>query len=125
MQGALTSMMQQYRRLGSSIPADTLLLFRLGDFYELLFEDAREAAGLLKRRADQTYHRSNAWRFMPRGAELYREADQGGRRVAICRAVNQAEAGFRCLPARSETTDPAHHLVEHSKFSSCAIFLQW
>ncbi len=47
MQGALTSMMQQYRRLGSSIPADTLLLFRLGDFYELLFEDAREAAGLL------------------------------------------------------------------------------
>ena len=40
-------MMQQYRRLRSSIPADTLLLFRLGDFYELFFEDAKEASALL------------------------------------------------------------------------------
>ena len=47
MQDALTPMMQQYRRLRSSIPGDTLLLFRLGDFYELFFEDAKEAAGLL------------------------------------------------------------------------------
>src|SRR5437763_4850272 len=47
MQDALTPMMQQYRRLRSSIPADTLLLFRLGDFYELFFEDAKEASALL------------------------------------------------------------------------------
>src|SRR6266566_3572176 len=47
MQDALTPMMQQYRRLRTSIPADTLLLFRLGDFYELFFEDAKEASGLL------------------------------------------------------------------------------
>src|SRR5260370_37219668 len=47
MQDALTPMMQQYRRLRSSIPDDTLLLFRLGDFYELFFEAAKEAAGLL------------------------------------------------------------------------------
>src|SRR3954468_24521961 len=40
-------MMQQYHRLRKSIPADTLLLFRLGDFYELFFEDAKEASGLL------------------------------------------------------------------------------
>jgi DNA mismatch repair protein MutS len=40
MRDALTPMMQQYRRLRGSIPADTLLLFRLGDFYELFFEDA-------------------------------------------------------------------------------------
>src|SRR5438093_6951400 len=47
MQDALTPMMQQYRRLRGSIPADTLLLFRLGDFYELFFEDAKEASVLL------------------------------------------------------------------------------
>src|ERR1700755_132055 len=47
MQDALTPMMQQYQRLRKSIAADTLLLFRLGDFYELFFEDAREASGLL------------------------------------------------------------------------------
>jgi DNA mismatch repair protein MutS len=44
---ALTPMMQQYQRLRASVPADTLLLFRLGDFYELFFEDAKEASGLL------------------------------------------------------------------------------
>src|SRR2546428_13381854 len=47
MRDALTTMMQQYRRLRAGIPADTLLLFRLGDFYELFFEDAKEASGLL------------------------------------------------------------------------------
>src|SRR5947208_17158119 len=47
MQDALTPMMQQYQRLRKSIPPDTLLLFRLGDFYELFFEDAKEASALL------------------------------------------------------------------------------
>ena len=47
MADALTPMMQQYQRLRTSIPADTLLLFRLGDFYELFFEDAKEASGIL------------------------------------------------------------------------------
>src|SRR5438093_11510360 len=47
MHDALTPMMQQYQRLRKSIPADTFLLFRLGDFYELFFEDAKEASGLL------------------------------------------------------------------------------
>src|SRR3954453_18903160 len=47
MPDALTPMMQQYQRLRKSIPADTLLLFRLGDFYELFFEDAKEASVLL------------------------------------------------------------------------------
>ncbi len=40
-------MMQQYQRLRASVPEDTLLLFRLGDFYELFFEDAKTASVLL------------------------------------------------------------------------------
>src|SRR5213082_1396203 len=47
MADAITPMMQQYQRLRGSVPADVLLLFRLGDFYELFFEDAKEAASLL------------------------------------------------------------------------------
>ena len=43
MADAITPMMQQYQRLRGSVPADMLLLFRLGDFYELFFEDAKEA----------------------------------------------------------------------------------
>jgi DNA mismatch repair protein MutS len=39
-------MMQQYLRLKAEHP-DTLLLYRMGDFYELFFEDARRAHQLL------------------------------------------------------------------------------
>ncbi len=41
-----TPMMQQYLRLKGQVP-DALLLYRLGDFYELFLEDAERAAPLL------------------------------------------------------------------------------
>ncbi|CAN5888797.1 DNA mismatch repair protein MutS [soil metagenome] len=41
-----TPMMQQYRELKARDP-DALLLFRMGDFYELFFEDAERASALL------------------------------------------------------------------------------
>src|SRR5260221_3789432 len=43
----LTPMMAQYRRIKSELPKDALLLFRLGDFYEMFFEDAQVGAQLL------------------------------------------------------------------------------
>ncbi|MCP4766318.1 MAG: DNA mismatch repair protein MutS [Gammaproteobacteria bacterium] len=39
-------MMQQYLRLKAEYP-DTLLFYRMGDFYELFYDDARKAARLL------------------------------------------------------------------------------
>ena len=42
-----TPMMKQYLRIKAQYP-DALLLFRLGDFYELFFEDAQEAARVLQ-----------------------------------------------------------------------------
>jgi DNA mismatch repair protein MutS len=41
-----TPMMQQYLRIKSQHP-DALLLYRMGDFYETFYDDARTAAGLL------------------------------------------------------------------------------
>lgn len=41
-----TPMMQQYLRLKAQHP-DILLLYRMGDFYELFFDDAKKAAKLL------------------------------------------------------------------------------
>lgn len=41
-----TPMMQQYLRIKAEHP-DTLLFYRMGDFYELFFDDARKAARLL------------------------------------------------------------------------------
>jgi DNA mismatch repair protein MutS len=43
---AHTPVMQQYLRLKAQYP-DVLLFYRMGDFYELFFEDARKAARLL------------------------------------------------------------------------------
>src|SRR5512141_1297539 len=40
-------MMQQYLRIKAQHP-DVLLFYRMGDFYELFFEDARRAARLLE-----------------------------------------------------------------------------
>jgi len=41
-----TPMMQQYLRIKAEFP-DTLLFYRMGDFYELFYEDARKVTGLL------------------------------------------------------------------------------
>jgi len=44
---AQTPMMKQYHAMRRSLPADVLLFFRLGDFYEMFFEDAKVAASIL------------------------------------------------------------------------------
>lgn len=41
-----TPMMRQYLRVKAEHP-DTLLFYRMGDFYELFYDDARRAARLL------------------------------------------------------------------------------
>jgi DNA mismatch repair protein MutS len=43
----VTPMMQQYLEVKRTLPANTLLLFRLGDFYEMFHEDAELGAKLL------------------------------------------------------------------------------
>ncbi|MDD5483908.1 MAG: DNA mismatch repair protein MutS [Kiritimatiellae bacterium] len=43
----MTPMMQQYRRIKAQLPPNTILFFRLGDFYEMFFEDAVEASAIL------------------------------------------------------------------------------
>ncbi len=43
----LTPMMAQYMAMRRSLPDDVVLFFRLGDFYEMFFEDAQRAASTL------------------------------------------------------------------------------
>ena len=47
MTDATTPMMRQYRRVKGDLPEGVILFFRLGDFYEMFFEDAQQAAPLL------------------------------------------------------------------------------
>lgn len=43
----LTPMMAQYVAMRRALPDDVVLFFRLGDFYEMFFEDAKRAASVL------------------------------------------------------------------------------
>lgn len=44
----LTPIQTKYRQLKGQLPPGSLLAVRLGDFYELFFSDAEEAAAILK-----------------------------------------------------------------------------
>jgi len=46
-QKKLTPMMEQVRSIRKTLPSDTILFFRLGDFYEMFFEDAVRASEIL------------------------------------------------------------------------------
>src|SRR5216117_195439 len=93
MRDSLTPMMQQYRRLRGSIPADTLLFFRLGDFYELFFEDAKEASALLN--VALTKRNGVPMCGMPyHAAQTYlAKLIKAGRRVAICDQTSEPQPG--------------------------------
>jgi DNA mismatch repair protein MutS len=86
-------MMQQYQGIRRSLPADTLLLFRLGDFYEMFFDDAKEAAGLLN--VALTKRNQVPMCGIPyHAAEGYiRRLIKAGRRVAICDQVGEPQKG--------------------------------
>jgi len=44
---ALTPMMAQYQAMRRSLPADMILFYRLGDFYEMFFDDAKAASPIM------------------------------------------------------------------------------
>ena len=44
---ALTPMMAQYQAMRKSLPADMILFYRLGDFYEMFFDDAKNASPIM------------------------------------------------------------------------------
>lgn len=82
----LTPMMEQYRKIKRS-NKDAILLFRLGDFYEMFEEDARLASGIL----NITLTKRNN---VPMCGFPYHAADtyiskllNEGRKVAICEQV--------------------------------------
>ena len=86
-----TPMMQQYLRIKAENP-DILLFYRMGDFYELFFDDAREAAKLLD--ITLTARGSSNGNPIPMAGVPYHAADnylarllRKGMSVAICEQI--------------------------------------
>jgi DNA mismatch repair protein MutS len=92
-EGTLTPMMKQYWQMKKQLPPNTLLLFRLGDFYELFFEDAQNGAKILNLALTQRngtpmcgmpYHAANAY---------ITKLIAAGKRVAICDQMEAPRPG--------------------------------
>jgi DNA mismatch repair protein MutS len=88
-----TPMMQQYLEVRRGLPRDTLLLFRLGDFYEMFFDDAVAASRLLG--LTLTKRQGNPMAGIP-----YHAVDTyvgkllaAGKKVALCDQQDAAQPG--------------------------------
>ena len=108
----LTPMMAQYRRIKSELPKDALLLFRLGDFYELFFEDAQTGAQLLNVALTKRgvipmcgipFHAANGYisRLL-----------KAGRKVAICEQLEDARPGQLVKREVTQILSPGTHFDE-------------
>ena len=91
-----TPMMQQYLRLKAQHP-DTLLFYRMGDFYELFFDDAAKAARLLG--ITLTARGQSAGNPIPMAGVPYHAVEQYlaklvklGESVAICEQIGDPAA---------------------------------
>src|SRR6187399_2738394 len=108
----VTPMMAQYRRIKTELPRDALLLFRLGDFYELFFEDAQTGAQLLNVALTKRgivpmcgipYHAANNYI-----ARLLK----AGRKVAICDQMEDARPGQLVKREVTQILSPGTHFDE-------------
>ncbi len=108
----LTPMMAQYRRIKSELPKDALLLFRLGDFYEMFFDDALVGAQLLNVALTKRgtvpmcgipFHAANAYV----GRLL-----KAGRKVALCDQVEDARPGQLVKREVTRILSPGAHFDE-------------
>jgi len=89
----LTPMMQQYFEVKRGLPRDTLLLFRLGDFFELFFDDAVTASRLLG--ITLTKRHETPMAGIPAHAcdNYVSKLLAAGKKVAICDQAEPAKAG--------------------------------
>ncbi|MYA15626.1 MAG: DNA mismatch repair protein MutS [Gammaproteobacteria bacterium] len=88
---AHTPMMQQYLRIKARYP-DTLLFYRMGDFYELFYDDAKRAATLLD--ITLTARGQSAGSPIPMAGVPFHAVDgylaklvEAGQAVAICEQI--------------------------------------
>ena len=129
---ALTPMLRQYRQVKAEHP-DAILMFRLGDFYEMFFDDALVASKALA--LTLTARGRGTASEAPMCGVPYHAADgyiarlvHGGHRVAICDQVEdprQAKGIVRREVTRvvspGTLTDPAHLPAREPSFIAAVV----
>lgn len=119
----LTPMMQQYLEVRAKLPPKTVLLFRLGDFYEMFDEDARVGAEIL----GITLTQRNG---QPMAGIPYHAADgyiqkclKAGMKVAICEQMEAPKPGQLVKRSLSRILTPGTTLEEQHLDASSNQFL--
>ncbi|MCS7338051.1 MAG: hypothetical protein NZ739_07420, partial [Verrucomicrobiae bacterium] len=108
----LTPMMAQYRRIKSGLPHDALLLFRLGDFYEMFYEDAKTGAHVLN--LALTKRNGVPMCGIPHhSASVYiGKLLKAGYKVAICDQLEEARPGKLVKRDVTQILSPGAHFDE-------------
>jgi DNA mismatch repair protein MutS len=104
-----TPMMAQYHRMKREIPEDSLLLFRLGDFYEMFFDDAIEGSKILN--ISLTKRGSTPMCGIPfHAAPSYiTRMLKAGKKVALCEQLEEATPGKIVERGISQILSPGTH----------------
>ncbi|EDY80692.1 DNA mismatch repair protein MutS [Verrucomicrobiia bacterium DG1235] len=89
----ITPMMQQYYEVKKGLPANTLLLFRLGDFYEMFHEDAVTGAQVLGITLTKRSDYQMAGIPFHAAEQYISKVLKIGMKVAICDQVETPQAG--------------------------------
>ncbi len=97
MKDSSTPMLEQYKSIKARYP-DSILFFRLGDFYEMFFEDARKASGILG--ITLTSRNKKSPNPVPFCGVPFHSAEgylskllESGLKVAICEQVEENKPG--------------------------------
>src|SRR5262245_61137898 len=105
-------MMAQYRRIKSELPKDALLLFRLGDFYEMFFDDAQVGAQLLTVALTKCSATPMCGIPFPAANAYTGRLLKAGPKVASCDQVEEARPGQLVKRQVTQILSPGTHFDE-------------
>lgn len=128
----LTPLMRQYYEIKNKYP-DTILLFQVGDFYEIFFDDAKTAANFLGITLTQRGTDSNGNPIPLAGVPVHvldhyvTKLVKGGFKVAVCDQLTESGPGKVVQRGVTQVLTPGtltdmKLLDEKSASYLCAIF---
>ena len=122
-EGSLTPMMRQYQEVRRGLPPNTLLLFRLGDFYEMFLDDAATGAPIMGIALTKRHG-------MPMAGIPYHAVDNyigkllaAGKKVAICDQMEAPQPGKIVKRALTRILSPGTTLEDHQSNARTNNFL--
>jgi DNA mismatch repair protein MutS len=92
-----TPMMAQYRTIRRDLPADTILFFRLGDFYEMFFDDAKTASDILGITLTKRHNTPMCGIPYHAAANYLEKLVKAGVKVAICEQIEDPATAKGCV----------------------------